>query len=55
MDEELGETKAEREKWQQKKAILERAHIKDMMVSFDLSSSLFEFLWVSFCCYYSLL
>ena len=30
MDEELGETKAEREKWMQKKAILERAHIKDM-------------------------
>jgi len=31
MDEEVGETKAEREKWQQKRAILERAHIKDMM------------------------
>ena len=27
----MGETKAEREKWQQKRAILERAHIKDMI------------------------
>mmetsp|Transcript_65683 Transcript_65683/g.106484 ORF Transcript_65683/g.106484 Transcript_65683/m.106484 type:complete len:490 (-) Transcript_65683:227-1696(-) len=31
MEEEVGETKAEREKWQQKRAILERAHIKDMI------------------------
>ena len=42
LEQELGETKAERKKWEEKQAVLERAHVKDMMQLKEEQSQLRE-------------